>query len=544
MLRRILIALPILLLFIVTGSVFLAARAPQTWAPHWTDPRTVLSAGVSGEYGAVVRGAGRWDLLWVDDRQNRLIYTHRGPTGAATNTTVDSGDISQPSLLRVGPTEFGVWIQNFNGYTELRSARFSHSAEPRSATLLRTARPIEHPYLFAGPHGSIGLVFSWQHTGNFDVYLTSLRPGVPRLGRLHHLTTARYYSFYPRAVTDSAGTIVLLHLESCCNQSGWNVEYARYRPDGRPASPTINLYSIRFPGAAPDASQWSMDLVRDHAGDIYGAFGLDEGAALFKARPDGTIIGAPVLADTDGQWPPSLSLAAQSTGGELFWEQPYSLGYFLESRPFSSSLSLGKTERLEYLAGTQSNPHAAVVDGTPQVIWERTQQGSAGFQGALYHPRGVPNLAARLGLGLGNPWEEAAIVVVGAVSLATIASTVNILIIFGLTLLGWSLIYLLRKLPGRWVVYACFLTLGLYLTLVVPGGPTLFLTPIPTLGLAAMPFGLIAASGSLFFMTWSAYTALRRLDDMYRAAIMAFLGLYFFAFLEASVFIEQHLGFT
>ena len=58
-----------------------------------------------------------------------------------------------------------------------------------------------------------------------------------------------------------------------------------------------------------------------------------------------------------------------------------------------------------------------------------------------------------------------------------------------------------------------------------------------------MPFGFIAAAGALGFVTWVGGVGLRRIDDLYRAGIMAYLGVYFFAFLEAAVFIQQRLGY-
>jgi hypothetical protein len=53
-----------------------------------------------------------------------------------------------------------------------------------------------------------------------------------------------------------------------------------------------------------------------------------------------------------------------------------------------------------------------------------------------------------------------------------------------------------------------------------------------------MAFGAV-----LGFVIFVGEVPLRRIDDAYRAGLMAFFGMYFFAFVEAVVFIQQRLGY-
>ncbi len=543
--RRTLVLIPVLVLFLAIGVIFLAAHAPRTWASHWTDPVIVAPENGASEFGTASTGRSSWDLLWVNDQTNQLIFSRALSTGAFTAQQIDSGDVHQPTLVRAGGYEVGVWVHNFNGSTELKGEVLQPAVQRRTFTLIVTKVPIEHPYLFAAPHGAIGLVFSWQKHGNFDVYLTTLTPGAKHFGVIHRLTASQYYSFYPRAVTDGRGGIDLLHLESCCSQQGWNVELRRYSSDGHPLSPTSIVHAIRYPGQAPDVGQWGEDLRTDSSGNVWGAFGGLFGAFLFGADATGKVIHPAVLVDPTGPAPQSIAIAVGRGGGYVFWEQPYSLGSYVLSRQFDSSLRLGGPERVEYLSGHQTNPHAAVVRSIPSIIWQSwSDSGSPEFEITSHRSAQGPNLAQRLGLGLGNPWEEAAVLSVGSFVLATLATAVNLMIVVVLALIGMLLVRATRRLPGRWLIYSCFLTVVLYAAFVVPGGgPTLFLTSLPALGLAAVPFGILASLGSMFFVTWVGQTALKRIDDMYRAAIMAFLSIYFIAFLEAAVFIQQRIGY-
>jgi hypothetical protein len=54
---------------------------------------------------------------------------------------------------------------------------------------------------------------------------------------------------------------------------------------------------------------------------------------------------------------------------------------------------------------------------------------------------------------------------------------------------------------------------------------------------------LLAAGGALVLILWLGGVAFRRVEDLYRVGLMAVFGVYFFAFIEAIVFIQQRLGY-
>jgi hypothetical protein len=119
----------------------------------------------------------------------------------------------------------------------------------------------------------------------------------------------------------------------------------------------------------------------------------------------------------------------------------------------------------------------------------------------------------------------------------------NILTVFAFGLVGLVLLRLLRPVPWRWPIFAVVLTALLYLTFVRPGGPILFLSTLPAMGFNPVPFGVIATLGVLATVLWCGDVVLRRVEDIYRAGILVVVGVYFFAFLEAIVFIQQRLEY-
>jgi hypothetical protein len=122
-------------------------------------------------------------------------------------------------------------------------------------------------------------------------------------------------------------------------------------------------------------------------------------------------------------------------------------------------------------------------------------------------------------------------------------AAVNLIDALVLTALGLLLLRALRTFTWRWLLVIALLTAVLYALFVRPGLPILFLTTLPNLGFGAAQFVLAAIGGALLFIGVIGQTGLRRLDDIYRLAIMVFLGLFFFAFIEGALFVQQELGY-
>jgi hypothetical protein len=360
----------------------------------------------------------------------------------------------------------------------------------------------------------------------------------------HRLTTAAYYSFYPRAIADAHGVLHVLHLESCCGQKTWQVVYDRFNGQGKHLGPGKVLTSLESLSSGGPA-QWPIDLALDRGGHIWGAYAGDAGIYLFEASSTGRLLRAPFQIDNQDGRPNSLSITFGQTTGYLAWEQPYDLGTYIDAYKFDAQApAIASTERAVYASGSQFEPHVFSSGRVATIMWESTAQSrQPSFQTARYRSATGPTLAQRVGLGLGNPWEEIGLLVLGALGFATLTTTVNIFWVLGLTVMGILTVRLLRWLPSKWLVYACVLAAILFAVFVSPGAPILFLDTMPADGLAVLPFGLMAFGAVLGFVTFVGEVPLRRIDDAYRAGLMAFVGVYFFAFVEAVVFIQQRLGY-
>jgi hypothetical protein len=538
--RSLFLAIPAVVLLSVTGLVFLAARAPRTWAANWSAPHTLRSDGSQDEYGAVHTSAG-WDLLWYDDADSRLKF---GRTGAGRRSTeiVDRGEIVTPTMVSYGRQEIGAWVLNGNVQTELDVADLSTSGAPHVVRLLEGDQPIEHPYLFAGPDHRLDLIFSWQLHGNFDTYLVPLSRTLHMVHPPVRLTHARFYRFYPRAVTDPSGGIDVLSLDECCDENAWKVMLDRYSARGAPLQPARELFEVGGLGTfVPE--QWGEDLRLDGRGHVWGAFVGEGGGWVFELNRSGGFVLRPRLVETDSSLSGTLSLAVTPSDGYAFWESTAEVTTYIASQKFSlQGRPIGAPERVVYEAGPDANPHAASSGGQVSLVWEHG--GSQYYlESASYHAAQPANVAERLGLALGNPWEEAAILVVGSFGIATLTTAVNILVILVLAAASILMLRLLRRVPLRWPIYGVVLVLGLYALFVTPGwAPVLFLSTLPAMGFSAVPFGLLAAGATLVTVEWMGTYALRRFEDPYRAALMTVLGVYCCAFLEALVFVQQRLG--
>ena len=544
MTRRIFILLPVLVLFSFAGLIVLAARAPRTWAAHWSAPTVVSAAGGEYDYGAVRNRTGDWDLLWVNSASQQLVFTQHAGSEAARSIRVDRGDVMQPDLISTPVGEFGVWVRNENGRTVLMSARLGPGNRARVSTVLSSAAPLEHPYLVRGTRGDPTIVFSWQHYGNFDLFLTRLGPGgTPSTPRV--LTNAAYYSFYPRAVADERGTLHLLHLESCCGQKIWYVVYDRFNMHGIHLGRSRRLATLgSLPNGAP--AQWPVDMAMDTAGNVWGAYAGDSGAYLFEADSAGRLRLRPTQVDAEFGRPNSLTLAIGRAVAYLAWEQPYDLGTYIDAlRIGLHDASLSSTERVAYVSGSQLQPHTFVAGDTGTVVWESRSHGTgAVFESSDYRTAIEPSLAQRLGLGLGNPWGSVGLLLLGGFGFAVLTTTVNLLWVLGLTALGVVTLRVFRWLPTRWWVCSCVLACALFLVFVAPGAPILFLDTLPSSGLPVAPFGFMAFAAVLAFVTFVSTVPLRRVDEAYRVGLTAYAGMYFFAFLEAVIFIQQRLGYV
>lgn len=534
--RRVaLVTVPILVLFLVSAFVVLLVRAPKTASAHWATPKSVLSGNGSTDFGAVARPDGSWDILRFDAGSNKLIYTARaGSRTPSRPVTLAQGDLAQPSLAQAGQDELGVWVHNGSNYSDLDAVVVAPGRAPRVLRVLRSPAAIDHPYAFAGPNGRMDIVFAWQRSGNFAIYFTSLAPGdlhpttprqIPQAGNV--------YSLYPIAAGDGSSQIVLLNFRSCCAVDVWKAVLTRLDAGGRVVGKSQVLVSI----SRRDLGTWGEAMVRDGAGNVWGAFATAGGADMFKVNSAGALVSGPVVVDPSDAETQSLAIELEPGGGTLFWDEPGPLGRFIDSRRFDTDLRPGAIERVEYTPGVNSGVHAAVIGGKLRVLWQGTT-----FETSSRHPHASLSLADRLGLGLGNPLVGLIVLTVSALALAVLASVANIITIAVVAAIGMIVLRLMRPLPGRWYVYIVLVTVALFVIFVKPGGLTLFLSTMPSLGLSTVPFGILATLAVLALLIWLSRTVLHRIDDVFRAGLLVLAGVYFFAFLETVVFVQQQLG--
>jgi hypothetical protein len=454
---------------------------------------------------------------------------------------IDHGEVDQPTMVRLGTTLFGAWIHNYNGFDELDGMTAAPTGAPRTFVLVRSKAPIEHPFAFVGPGGRPGLVFSWQKYGNYDVFLLLINHGTKPTLVERRLTRAQFYSFYPQAITDARGDVDLLHLESCCSQQQFRVEWDRFTASGQKVAPTSVLTSIQERGA--NTLQRGEAIGKDGSGQIWAASTIDSGAILVHANADGVPVETQPALDPFPEQPGSIALALGAHGGYAIWEHDNGLGTDLESRHFDES-GMSGVERIEYLPGQQHNAHAGYVGNRYRVVWESiTPSGGYAFETIQHRKAAGPDLAERLGLGLGDPWSAAGLLFGGALGLGVMGTAINLIDALILAAIGVLLVRFLGGVAWRWLIVTALLTGALYALFVSPGLPVLFLTTITALGFGATQFVLAATGGALVFVGLVGQTALRRMDDIYRMAAMAFLGIFFFAFIEAALFVQQELGY-
>lgn len=545
MFRRTLLWIPVFLLFTGTSLVFLAAHAPRTWAAHWSDPRRVASGAGESEYGATYRDYG-WDIAWVDDDRQTLVLTRR--LGKHKNRTVvlDHGDVTEPTLLTLAGAEIVAWVHNYNGSTDLMGAIISPRSRTRIFRLAGGPWPLEHPYLFAGPHGVADLVFSWQRDGNFDIFLLSMPVHRARPTFIRRLTHSSIYAFYPRAVLDRHDHIFMLYLDACCQTHRWLVKLAQMTATGNPINHGRILSVLSSPSAQNSTpEQWAEDIRMDPAGHIWGAYAGDTGIWVFKLSGTNTANVQSRSLDPFGGIPQSLSLVPGVGHTYLFWEQPFDLGTYLAGQRIDSDMrSITRTERVVYEAAGQTGIHAVLHRGTVRVLWQSITPGlRSTFETATSTRSRTPDLAQRFGLGLGNPLEALGVLVVVAMGLAAITTMGNILTILAYALAGLFLIRFLGQGAARWSIFGMAAAAALFLTFVVPGGPILFLDTLPAMGYSVAPFGLIVVAAVLALLLWLADVILRHVEDPFRVGLLIIAGVYFFAFIEAIVFVQQRLGY-
>jgi hypothetical protein len=206
-----------------------------------------------------------------------------------------------------------------------------------------------------------------------------------------------------------------------------------------------------------------------------------------------------------------------------------------------AALPAGDVERVAYEGALDDQPEPILLRGEPAVVWQAEQSGGhATIETSRFSPATVqaPSPAEQFGLGVANPLGAIAILIFGGVGLGVLIAAANILIILALVLV-YIVAFRFADRRWKWSAFGVVVSALVYVLLVplgAPSPPVLFLTSFA--GLA----GVLALAGALLFTVLLNQLLLRRLDDVYRAAIMATCTLFFLGFLQALVFVQGQLG--
>jgi ABC-type dipeptide/oligopeptide/nickel transport system permease subunit len=548
---------PIVLLSLASGGVFLYGHSPLLYSPYYSAPVVQARAQDYAEYGAVAQRDGGWSLA-VIDLTNRLEYLRTDAAGAIQQRMVlarNAQPSAEPSLAMHGSQGLAAWVSPDNrtivaaGVGSLRSTPFPLG--PVSAQ-------VEHPYVVARPRGGYDVLFE-RGTGRgatYDIYLAR----VGNRGRgpvyLRRLTHAPDYTLYPRGVYDGSGALDVLYLNRP-KLGYWNLTFQRLDAEGRSLSQPRLLDRLEYymplpsggfdPTVIPD--RWGIAMARAPDGSVWAGWDGDQVASVAHWNSRGKltlqpsiVIPGSIEAASDTKSVRALALAATRNGGVLYHWAPGTQEQYMAAYGFNrSGQPAGPTgHRIDYSAGgSATDPHAATINGRPEVIWELIRgNGSGLLQSSVWHPYEPPDLATRLGLNIGTLYGNIAFVIFGSLAFGAAFAAINLLAIAVLCLLWFPLGSLLPR-RFAWPAYAAALTLGLLWLFARHADPPSGILIISGLG---SPYGLLAALSGGFVAWWSGRWFFARQDALFRAASMAVTGFYFVAVMYAVVFIEGQIG--
>jgi len=544
--RTWLTALVLILIPVVCSLLFLYSNAPRNWSLHWVDPRTVVAAASNREFAAVTTPQG-WDIAWVNVK-GTLVLSRFDVSGRRLIADVSlrgapSGSAQPLTLARAGNLDVVVWRQDTANGSSLRAALVALGVRPLYRVLAAGGYPLEHPDAFAF-NGKVYVVFSWQRTA-FDVYLSRIDAGGVVLPPVQ-LTHTYSYAYDPHAVVDAMGILHLVYLDACCNQQAFDLRHERFTLSGVTVGPSQTVAQVNIGGAGgggnatPD--RWALD-VRRNGNAVWAAWSGDGGLSVAAWRGNRMIVG-PALVVPGGNTS-SLTLSVAGGRQELIWQQYFELGSDLSALQLDGQGVPTAIDRVAFEARLDDEPVAVAVDRQPAVLWQSLSAESTATGIELSHFTPVtltaPSPWSKLGLGLANPLGNLALVLAGAAAVGVLLTVANVLLL--LVMLAVYLV-VFRRTPVvlntvKWYAYAVVVAAILYAVFVnwgAPSPPLLFLSSLS--GTAAM----VAVGGMLLFVLVLTRTVLRRLDDVFRAALMAFAALYFIAFLQAIVLMQGQVA--
>ncbi len=539
--------LTLLLMLVIPGLcgfIFLAQNAPRDWSLHWSQPAIAVASTSTSDFSATQTPQG-YDVVWTRP-DGSLVFSRFDSASHRIRADVLLKGHPEPSsqsltLGRSGSMDVAFWREDFNNGSRVVAAVLTPHRKPVYHTLATGTFALEHPIAFAAGRG-IDVVFSWQRP-TFNVYLAGISgSGKPLLPRA--LTRVKSYAFNPHAAVDGANTIQLLYMDACCSDSAMNMVHARYRLDGTPLGRPEVLERIASvnggagQGSTPD--RWGLDVQRDGEAAL-AVWADDKGAASAEWKGTRTVL--PWHETIPGLSSPVLAMAISGSQKELIWQQQFNLGENLSTVPLDRTLMpRALPDRITFEAAGDDVPVGLTLRGGPAVLWQAspTSSSNARVESSRFSmgELAAPSVWARMGLGLANPLGGLFILIFGGLAVGMLLAVSNVLLIILLVGVYYAA---LRKLPSswKWYAYAVVIDVILFAFIVSWGAPTppvLFLTSL------SQSSGLLALGGTLVFTVVLATTALRRIDDVYRASAMAMAALFFVGFLQALLIMQGQIA--
>ena len=539
---------PILAALVAVGGATLYGHAPRDVAANYSPPTNYGVAYQPAEYAAISRPNAGWDLFYVDSRRHAVFQRVSGSGRTFEYRRVASGgeSISQPTLAEHGHAIMGAWVKEDNGALTLWAAYLgAHRSAPFRFN--RGGGLVEHPYLLPAPGGGFLVLFEWQHPNGFDIYLASLPPGARHPTFLRRLTRSPGYAFYPRGALDGSGALDTVHLELCCRQQTWLVEFQRFSALGTPLGRPKILDSMSQ-AVTGTPNQWGMDVQRAADGSVWAAWEGEQWVSVARWDDHGRMVLRPsriFFGNVDLATPSLALVPLQRHRAEVYFASRDALGSHLTGVELDATGRRIRQERVEYgSGGTASYPRAGAVHGRPAVLWEKLandpateQPGYAVIEGSVYRPAS-PSLAAHLGIGIGNAAWNLAMIGLGALLFGALLTMGNLIVLLCL-ILAWPPIGRLVPQRARWPLYLGFLGAVLAAMFAMPSSPPDFVLFMSGLG---RPYGWLAVAGAVFVSYWTGRRYFGHQEPIFRAVAMGIAAFYFVTVMDAATMVQAELG--
>ncbi|HLJ65998.1 MAG TPA: ABC transporter permease [Chloroflexota bacterium] len=544
--------LPLAAVLLAGETVMLSSHSPLVYAPNFTSPVTYGSIPSQEAFAVALVAHGDVAVLAFESVNRVELLRLTAPGRLLGRTTVGTdASLSRLSLAVEGGEELGVWVSGDS--TSVDGALVAGDRIQR-LRLNGGNGSVQEPFIAAAP-GGFAVVYSWQPgssnaTRVYETFVSaSGTVSPPRL-----LVASPRLGLFPHAIADARGRLDLFWMDYAGNDE-WNWRFRRFTAGGVPLGRVFTLEQV---GYAPMGLQihviqdavpytWSFDARSDPHGNIWAAWGDDQGVSVAEWDKRGSLTYPPTpiqtMTGTSGTSVPlPFSLVPEAKGFQVYYQsgtvKDGASSIRMQGYDANANAIAPYDERIDYAGGgAEIDPTAFTLGGRTYVLFDKVRVDSGTLEGTVYGPARPPDLLTRLGLNIGNPFVNALLVLVGSVGAGICIALANVGLVL-LLLLVWGVIALVVPSPLRWPVYGAILALVMVWLFNPSATPPGFVFIIHDLG---WPGGWLAALGGAFVGIWSGLTMFRRFESVFRALSMAFAAILFVAALYAVTIIQTEI---